>query len=225
MLKDVSVIIPISPSRGSRRKVFEWIRSFYENVFEEVEICFGEMNEKPFSKAVAINRGVRKSTRDILVIADGDIFYDPHLLIKATSLLKTNTWIIPYQKVMNLTQESTLDLLKIEPKWPLNLNQIEVVERPRLCWGGLNVIPRQHFETVSGFDERLKGWGGEDDAFTLSVNALCGKVSRLNERIYHLWHPPAPRLHYRENWEIVKRYFQGKEAIEQEIIKRQLDKK
>ncbi|MFK4998906.1 galactosyltransferase-related protein [Bacillus sp. N9] len=54
--------------------------------------------------------------------------------------------------------------------------------------GGINVVPRKHFETVGGFDERFVGWGGEDDAFAASLNTLCGYVKRLDATIYHLWH-------------------------------------
>ena len=55
-------------------------------------------------------------------------------------------------------------------------------------------IARSDFERVNGFDERFRGWGGEDDDLGRRLKAAGVRhVSVLDKtRVYHLWHPPVP---------------------------------
>lgn len=220
-MKDVSVIIPISLNDQPREQAFKWVKKFYEIMLPEVELCVGVCNEKPFSKGKAINKAVEKSKGNILVIADADIFYDPALLEESIKQLETHTWVIPYQKVLNISQTSTQNLLEIEPQWPIPIN-LETHTRPygAQIKGGVNIVPRQHFETVGGFDERFVGWGGEDDAFAASLNHLCGRLKRVDGTLYHLWHPHNNTGNYKANVELLKAYLSGKESIKKEIEKR-----
>jgi predicted glycosyltransferase involved in capsule biosynthesis len=219
LLKDVSVIIPISLNDEPRAQAFNWIKKFYENMFPEVELCIGVCNEKPFSKAKVINKTVEKSKGDILVIADADLFFEPSLLEESIKQLETRAWVIPFKRVLNISKESTHDLLETEPQWPVPIN-LETHPRRYAAMGGINIVPRQHFETVGGFDERFVGWGGEDDAFAASLNNLCGYVKRMDATLYHLWHERNNGGYYGANRQLLKAYYAGKESIQREIEKR-----
>ena len=218
MLKNVSVIIPISLNDKPREQAFQWIKKFYETMLPEVELCIGVSNEKPFSKAKVINKAVEKSKGDILVIADADIFFSPSLLEESIKHLETHAWVIPFKYVLNLSKKSTHDLLETKPQWPIPI-EIETRQRPYAAMEG-GIFPRKHFETVGGFDERFVGWGGEDDAFAASLNILCGHVKRMETTLYHLWHERNNRGYYGANRELLKPYRYGKESIEKEIEKR-----
>ena len=182
-------------------------------------MCIGVSDEKPFSKAKVINKSVEKSKGDILVIADADIFFSPSLLEASIKHLDTHAWVIPFRYVLNISKKSTRDLLEIKPQWPIPIN-LETHPRPYAAMGGVNIVPRKHFETVGGFDERFVGWGGEDDAFAASLNTLCGYVKRTDTTLYHLWHERNNMGHYGANRELLKPYRYGKESIEKEIEKR-----
>jgi glycosyltransferase involved in cell wall biosynthesis len=54
-------------------------------------------------------------------------------------------------------------------------------------------LARSDFERCNGFDERFRGWGGEDDDLGRRFRtAGLQFISMLNRtRVYHLWHPPA----------------------------------
>lgn len=214
MLEDVSIIIPHGPDNGQRDVVFKWIMEFYKVTMPNVEICIGELSDnKDFSKARAVNMAARKATKDIFVIADGDIIYNPAILESSAKLLNKYPWILPVNKALDLTKESTEKLLNEIPKWPIPI-EVSSSERTQVGSGLLNVLPRKHFETVGGFDERFVGWGGEDDAFTISMSILCGSPQRLDFTVNHMWHPSGDMSNYHNNIRLLNRYCQGREEIE-----------
>ncbi|MFC0559387.1 glycosyltransferase family 2 protein [Halalkalibacter alkalisediminis] len=194
MLKNVSIIIPFQTDHGPRAAAFEWVKNYYSNVIPEAEVGLGIMNESHMNKAKAVNQAVKQATRDILVIADADVVYDPKIIVESIKLLKKAAWVVPFTELYDVSQEDTKKLLTEKPKWPIGL-------KPKNChkikWlyegfaGKLIIIPRKHFEAVGGFDERFIGWGGEDDAFSHAVNTICGEFVNLKAKIFHLWHPPA----------------------------------
>lgn len=56
-------------------------------------------------------------------------------------------------------------------------------------FGGVNVVTRDLWETVGGFDPRFGGWGHEDRAFVHCVTTLHGPRNRVPGRLINLWHP------------------------------------
>ena len=51
------------------------------------------------------------------------------------------------------------------------------------------IMPREAFEAVGGWDERFRGWGGEDYAFARALDTLWGPHKNTANDILHLWHP------------------------------------
>lgn len=199
LFRNVSILIPYQADNGVRDKNLKWIKKFYKKNFPKIEICIGISTGEIFNRSQAINLAARQATRDIFVIADGDIFYDPAIIIDSITHLKNDTWIIPFQKIIRISKHNTKRLRKCKPFWPLEceVTDFETIHTSKSNYlGGINIISRNKFMTVGGFDERFVGWGGEDDAFTCAVNTLCGYYTRLDHTIYHLWHP---RVGYKRN--------------------------
>ncbi|MDE5412672.1 galactosyltransferase-related protein [Alkalihalobacterium chitinilyticum] len=213
MLDEVSVLIPFKPSSGIRSKLFEWVLSYYENVLPDVEICIGENDEEPFNKSKAINTAAAKATKNIFVVVDSDIVYNPQIIKKSVQLLESHAWVIPYNRCLDITARSTEKLLNSHPQWPFPL-EIEYKERFNKSAyesvGGMNILFRKDFNIVKGFDERFKGWGREDDAFKNAMNTLCGPYKRIeDEYIYHLWHPKVGMKgnpHFSYNQQLYRQY-------------------
>jgi predicted glycosyltransferase involved in capsule biosynthesis len=185
MLENVSVLIPYKPDNGQRDELFKFVKKFYSHLLPQVELCIGSSSNKLFSRSQAINAAAKQATRNIFIIADSDIIFDPNILIQAIGHLKEYAWVVPYTKVIDLNRYVTDNLLKSEVIWPI------IVEGEPRNWidtGGINVIPRKNFEKVRGFDERFIGWGREDVAFTIAMNTICGQYYRMPTSIYHLWH-------------------------------------
>jgi cellulose synthase/poly-beta-1,6-N-acetylglucosamine synthase-like glycosyltransferase len=218
MLEKVSVLLPIGGNLGPREEAFNWVVKFYETLMPEVELCIGRLDETPFSKSKAVNLAAKKATRDIFVIADTDFIYDPKIIEESIPYLENYALIHPFSKRTNLTKESTEELLKTTPAWPIqgNYDSWEKV----FGKGGVNIIRREHFEQVDGFDERFKGWGAEDDSFVLSVRFLCGGAKGLQNKAIHLWHPRGDMSNYANNKKLWQQYLKGKDAILAELEKR-----
>ncbi|RFU61301.1 galactosyltransferase-related protein [Peribacillus glennii] len=193
MLEKVSVLMPYKPDYGVRDNLFKWVQSFYKNMMPEVEICIGECNSELFNRSQAINNAAKIATRDVFAIIDTDVVYDPQVLINAVQLLDEHAWVIPYNKILDLSQFSTEALLGTDAQWPLPFN-VEFKDRFELKdhkpVGAFAVLSRANFNLVGGFDERFAGWGREDNAFRDAMNTLCGPYRRINKYdLYHLWHP------------------------------------
>ncbi|MBY6088672.1 galactosyltransferase-related protein [Priestia flexa] len=214
--KKVSIIIPISFIDSTRKDAFLFVEKYYKKFFPDYELCIERCDETPFPKSRTINRCVKKSSGDILIIADADILINPKIIRNSIKLLDYSPWIIPFNEVINIKKESTAHLLKTTPEWPVPAF-LETVKRPFMGHGGINIVPRNYFDQIYGFDERFVGWGGEDDAFAASLNALCGYVKRLQNSVYHLWHDRQQTGNYNNNVEILKPYLLGRKSIQNEI--------
>lgn len=213
-MNEISILIPYKPNHENREAPFQWVLNFYHDNLPTAEICIGECYSDLFSRSVAINNAAKQAKGNIYVIADADVVCNPFIINNSPELLKINSWIIPYTKVLDLTQHCTNILLKKKPTWPI---QIDIASKPRIIGknlplGGLNIVPRENFEKIGGFDERFKGWGGEDDGFASSMDTLCGPHFRMNENLYHLWHERESTRnnpHYSENLKLARRYHQA----------------
>lgn len=193
MLNKVSVLIPYKPDNGPRDKLFNWVKTYYETMMPEAELCIGESISHPFNRSRAINIAAKQATRDIFVIADGDVICDPGSLLQAIEFLDQHSWVIPYDKWLDLTQSSTEKLIIHPPQLPLQLD-VEYNERKfkknAKPISGTIIVTRENFNKVKGFDERFVGWGREDNAFCAAMNTICGHYIRTkNTFLYHLWHP------------------------------------
>lgn len=223
MLNRVSVLIPYKPDYGKRDELFRWVQKFYQNVIPEVELCIGESLSEPFNRSQAINTAAKKATKDIFVIADGDVIYDPNILIQAIQMIDKNAWVIPYSKWLNLSKSSTDKLLTCSPQWPLSI-KVESKERTYSNKNvkpisGVVVVTRANFNAVNGFDERFIGWGREDNAFRDAMDTLCGPYKRIdNNFIYHLWHPrvgPKGNPNIENNNNLYERYANRKGNVKE----------
>lgn len=199
MFENISIIIPFQTDYGPRAEAFEWLNRYYAAEMPEAELCLGLYNGNDINKAKAVNLAAQKATRDIFVIADADIVYDPQIILESIHLLKDAAWVVPFTEIYDIPKYETRKLLKKTPKWPLD---VDLANCNKANWiykefaGKLNIIPRKNFEAAGGFDERFVGWGGEDDAFSHAVNTICGHFVNYKARIFHLWHPSS---HYATN--------------------------
>lgn len=213
--KRISILIPYKSDGEYRDRSFIWVIKRYEALMPNSEICIGTCDTKPFCKSSAVNNAAKLATRDIFIIADVDLVFDLNQIAKAILGLTSSTWIIPYTTLNYLTLEQTKTLQQMKPSVIINnINFTGYKERDcKFIYGGINIVPREYFEKIGGFDERFKGWGFEDDAFQRSLDALCGPHNRIKTALWHMYHPPAPRNNKEKNRDILNKFYGSKDSI------------
>ncbi|HEX2945438.1 MAG TPA: glycosyltransferase family 2 protein [Clostridia bacterium] len=188
----ISLIIPCKPDGGNRDKNFSWLERRYTRLMPDAEICIEFDNSEPYCKSKSINTAASRAQNDIFVIADADIVFDPLQIYRAVKLLTQYTWVLPYVNRIELSEKDTMGLIEKCPC--VNLADLSFLDykvtQPGV--GSICIVPRNSFNLVKGFDERFKGWGGEDCAFEMSLDTLCGlRYTPPDSTILHLYHPQS----------------------------------
>lgn len=159
----------------------------------------------PWCKAMAIADALRRTTADLLVIADADVCTE-ELAPAIAAVGAGAAWAIPHKGVHRLTEAATgryvagavlQGLALAEPAY-------RGVEG-----GGIVVLTRETYEACP-LDARFEGWGSEDESWGFALRTLFGAPWRSNGALVHLWHPPQPRATRArgsdDSWELRKRY-------------------
>lgn len=183
-----SVVIPVSePMSEYRRILLQWVIDRYL-VFPEATIILGEDDSQPFNRSRARNEGLRLVRDEIVLIADGDTAFDYTAVVDGITLLQSGApWVIPYGDAdyYNLTESYTKSILDnpidpiTNPDWDFRIKS----------WAGLLLARVEDCRTIGLYDENFVGWGWEDVAFRIKMDAHIGRHRRVEGRALHLWHP------------------------------------
>ena len=204
----ISILIPFRclDKTNQRVKNFEWLKQYWSVQLPGAEIIVGEDEDmdKPFSKSVAVNNAASRATGDIFVIVDADGYIDPNAVlhcakeIRKARRLGKKLWFVPYRQFYRLTQEASAELLASDPANPVLFpcppkgNSMSSDTDPTMGhWYGamIQIMSREAFETVGGWDPRFRGWGGEDHAAMRAMDTLYAPHKTLPGQVLHVWHP------------------------------------
>jgi hypothetical protein len=217
----VAVIVPYRDSPG-RMPLLWWTLGrlyaarmrLFDMISADIVLCTDQPDAGgPWCKANAVSSGVTVargldavgddvlvdvSGDDVLVVHDADCWSDG--LAEAIDAVATGRaqWAIPHSDVHRLTPEATAEVLAGKDPdvgMPLVPHHEGGHCRPYrgVPGGGIVVLARDAYEHVP-LDPRFLGWGGEDEAWGLALNALLGEPWRGDAPLWHLWHPPQSRL-------------------------------
>jgi GT2 family glycosyltransferase len=189
-MKKISILLPYQPDNGPRDIAFNWLKKFYEVTMPEAELCVGLSAGGLFNIAQAFNNAANNATREIFVLAAGDVIYDPAIIDEAVKLLDKYPWVIAFRGVYNLSLDNTNRLLSTEPNWPPNtsIDEYYIDNYYERFAGKLMVMRRETYFAAGGYDERFVGWGGDDDAFVNALETLCGPFIKLDNTVIHFYH-------------------------------------
>lgn len=209
----VSVVVPYRADCYFRERALRWVLSCWAERHPEFEVVLGQDGSGAWRKAVAVRDALAKANGDVLVVADADVWSDS--VADAVAVVEDGTaWALPHRCVRRLTVHAT-DLV-IDGASPIDAERRRGLIQSAYAGvpgGGMVVLERATYEACP-LDERFIGWGGEDEAWGWALSTLFGAPRRMNGMLWHLWHPPAPRLSRvigsRENDMIRKAYFQAR---------------
>lgn len=199
----ISLLIPYRSDNHYRDKVFKWVLEYWKNELPDAEIIIGTSKSKVFCKTEAFNQAAKRATGKVFVLLDADAYMEGSIIEKcADDILEDpndRLWFVPYRKLYRLTKEITLRILKSDPADPYRppsppppefIDGDTSLSSYGHRYGAMvMVFPREAYDIIGCFDERFKGWGGEDVAILRALDTLYGKHKITKNDLYHLWHP------------------------------------
>ena len=212
-----SLIIPFRNSDRYRLANLLAVEKFYHSQFPEWQVIIVEQDAAPtlklnffagspklifafnaglFNKSWAINIAFMQSNEQVLLIGDADMVVESIALKRSLEAVEQELDVVrPFRNLVDLDQNETrsfLDSGSIESSTKHSTLDRNHLNESLCLTGGFFLIKSEYFRKLKGFDERFEGWGGEDDAFSLKVQAVSSKTAILREGIaWHCWHPRA----------------------------------
>ncbi len=215
----ISLLIPFSSKNHLRAAPFKWLLKYWKCELPEAEIVVGHSRGKIFCKGRALNDAAKRAHGKIFVILDADAYLPGSIVSDCADRIldhlahHNHLWFVPYRHLYRLTKKVTDRIIKSDPCDPLRLptppppGAIDCKGKDKSGYGHrfgalITIIPRQALDVLGGgFDERFKGWGGEDVAFLRALDTLYGRHKTTANDVLHLWHPFIGETYQTRTWE------------------------
>lgn len=213
----ISILIPFSSTSAIRDKTFQWLLKYWAHELPDAEIIIGKSRGKIFCKTEAFNDAAKRATGKVLVLLDADAYMYGSVIDKcADKILEelrfgNHLWFIPYRHLYRLRKFISRSIISSDPENPLRISSPpppEYVQGKKHenvyahRYGAMAMIfPREALDVLGCFDERFKGWGGEDVCLLRALDTLWGKHKTTNNDILHLWHPFIGTDYITKRWE------------------------
>ncbi len=199
----ISLLVPFRNDMEERVRIWHWLRKYWKHHLPHAEIIQGHYTGYPFSKAAAVNHAAKHARGRIFVIVDADTYLDSDIVQYCADQIDNavgagdRKWFIPYRSLYRLRRRRTEKLIKSDPEF-----DYQIPHPPPPGWvepgnssdyghpyGALiQIVPREAFKLVHGFDPRFCGWGSEDSSFLRAVDTLYCQHENTQNDVIHLWH-------------------------------------
>jgi len=205
-MPEVAVVVPWRPGCPHRGRALTWVRGRYTAERPTWTLELGETPAvEPWSKAAAVMPVIERSSADIVIVADADV-WTWGIASAVTAVAAGAAWAVPHTAVHRLDERGTAAVLAGAP-W----HDQPLAERPyRGLLGGGIVVARRDALLQAPLDRRFVGWGQEDTSWALALDTMLGAPWRGATPLIHLWHPPQPRMSRRrgsvDGWALFRRY-------------------
>ena len=198
-MENLAIILPYKKDSRERERNYYFMKKRYKKLFPKSQLLVcGDNSNDIYSKSKAINNSVKHLRNNIkyLVIADTDMIINKSIIQQALPLLNKYGLILPYNQISKIDKKNSEKILK--EKTTLN-NYVDNNTIYEAIWkynnkpnylggGGVQILKRETFEFLDGYNEFFKGWGHEDICFCIHLS-LHYNIHKMNNIMYHLYHP------------------------------------
>jgi hypothetical protein len=192
----LSFLIPFRDADGTRTRAKDWIVARWQHFYPDAEFVIeSDDGVDPFNKSMAVNNAAKQATGDMFAILDADTWVDLEWMERAVIAVSKDGWTRPARH-MRLQRGISDRLLALPPHSKLPTFATRDSESYGPTVGFLWVISAKAWWDMAwhdergrrGMDERIRGWGGEDSAFTMAARAIVGPHRKLGGMVISLWH-------------------------------------
>lgn len=201
----VEIIVPWRGGCPHRARAWRWVRRRYAEHHADWTLTLAEAPAGPWAKALAVTPALQRSSADIAIVADADVWTDG-LEPAVAAVTDGAPWATAHQVVHRLSEAGTAAVLGGEP-WQSQ----PLEERPYAgLQGGGIVIGRRDVLVDAPLDPRFVGWGQEDQSWAMALHYLHAPAWRGTAPLVHLWHPAPRRMDRKrgspESWALFRHY-------------------
>lgn len=190
-VRNVEVLIPFESHDPARLRAHTYVREWWLKQREVLPLtAVTTCTAAPWTKGAAVLSAAIKSQAEVLIMADADCVPESGYIGAAIRAITSNSWVVPHTEVIRLDELGTLAVFERGTR--PDLASVSYTHRG-MAAGGCLVIRRSTMLSVP-IDPRFSGWGNEDESWAMALATLAGRQCRLQGKLYHLWHPRAPRL-------------------------------
>lgn len=180
------IVIPWRPT-DSRIPAFIKLINWYQTKFPKLEIILSDSGSDVFNLSGSRNIGIEKAFSKgakYVVVSDADVFMSSAAMMDSINNTILNKTISnPYTTYINLSDQATLDFFNNDQNSIKKYSWIGVaptVKNNKISdfnpCSGVNIIPKEVWEKIGGFDESFVGWGYEDNAYLLKYYNEYGRL-------------------------------------------------
>jgi hypothetical protein len=196
---NVAVIIPWRAGCSYRERSLDYVRGWYATHHPAWDVVVAEhAGPGPWCKAAAVQTGLSRTRRRVIVVADADAITPDVGECAAVVESAQAPWAVPHRSVYRLNEPATAAVWDGAPLPDWRAPHIRLRDQVReihraVTGGGVVVLDRGCWEGAP-MDARFRGWGQEDLAWGWALARVYGMAYQRHGPLFHLFHPAQERV-------------------------------
>jgi hypothetical protein len=169
----------------SRQEIFSIVKPRVTDLYPWDGVLVEDSGHEPFNRAATRNLIAKKAIEldaDVLVLCDADSIPERDQLHEAIRMAQLGICVVPFSKVSIIPHRGVLRSGEDYRSVP------ELRSYGPSC-GGVYVIDPKVYRAIGGQDERIIGWGYEDQIFLVALNTFLGGYHTLDGLLWNFEHP------------------------------------
>jgi hypothetical protein len=187
----VGVIIPFRLRDGGdplrRENLDRVLNHWFSQDYQVDVVSDGRGGDQQFNRSAAYNDGVARTDADVLIFAESDLLVSHEQVDRAVAMAVAGPgMVIPFSWFMALSEQDSQAVRAFESE-PVDC-PASPVKGHRDSIGAINVMSRDTYDLVGGYDEHLEGAWYDDDAMKIAFDVAAGPTRWVEGSAYHLYH-------------------------------------
>lgn len=194
----------------SNSENFEDLKNYFENTHFRIPIRIVQHKMDLFSRSELNNVGIRNANGEFIACTDVDILYAKNFISTVMSIAEKNCLI--ESRTMYWKQPVADKIYNgiLDPYNDINSCKVSRIKK-RSSAGGFQCMHIDSWNKISGYDERYRVWGSEDQDLLIRVQMAGIKIKWLGESLdaIMLFHQPHAKkdIKYDLEWQEKNKVF------------------